>query len=287
MLTPDLSLKQCQHFMIFNYLIAQIKNVGFVNPYIVGTSYYSTGVTDAPVSVKNNTTGGANLGGVPSIAEIKSRAVKVFENPVRDRKEVSSFLKGHSGVYLWHLKLNGKYYVGSSVDLRYRFYDYFSGSYFYKSGSSIMANAISKYGLDAFEFIVLEFTDKAETLSREQFYIDTLKPEYNTLKIAGCTLGFVPSVETREKLSKAASGRVHSLETIAKISESQKNNKNNPGIAISVLDLETSVRTEYTNLTEAAKVLGFSRSTLSMGLKKNDRAPFLVKGRYEISLKAS
>ena len=224
---------------------------------------------------------------MPSIAEIKSRAVKVFENPVRDRKEVSSFLKGHSGVYLWHLKLNGKYYVGSSVDLRYRFYDYFSGSYFYKSGSSIMANAISKYGLDAFEFIVLEFTDKAETLSREQFYIDTLKPEYNTLKIAGCTLGFVPSVETREKLSKAASGRVHSLETIAKISESQKNNKNNPGIAISVLDLETSVRTEYTNLTEAAKVLGFSRSTLSMGLKKNDRAPFLVKGRYEISLKAS
>ncbi|KEP45605.1 GIY-YIG endonuclease (mitochondrion) [Rhizoctonia solani 123E] len=226
--------------------------------------------------------------GVLSIDEIKSQAVKVFENPVRDRKEISSFLKGKSGVYLWYLESSGKYYVGSSVDLRYRFYDYFSESYFYKSGSSaIIANAIAKYGLDAFQFLILEFTEKSETLSREQFFIDTLEPEYNILKKAGSTLGFKPTGETKDKLSRAAMGRIHSLETRAKISESQKNNKNNPGLALSVKDLETNITIEYSNFTQAASELGFSRTTISMGFKQNNGTPFVVKGRYEITVKPS
>jgi len=221
---------------------------------------------------------------VITIENIKSNAVRVFENPVEERKEITSFLKGKSGVYLWFHKTNGKYYVGSSVDLRYRFYDYFSGSYFYKSGNSIFANAIAKYGLNAFGFIVLEFTEKSDTLHREQFFIDTLLPLYNTLKIAGSTIGFKPTVETRDKLSKAALGNKHSLETINKISESQKGNKNNPGLSVTLRDLDTNVVTEYNNLTHAAKELGFSRTTLSMGLIKNKSTPFIVKGRYEVSI---
>lgn len=171
--------------------------------------------------------------------------------------------------------------------MRYRFYDYFSKSYFDKSGNTIIANAISKYGLEAFEFAILEFTEKDDVLSREQFFIDSLKPEYNILKIAGCTLGFKPTVETREKLSKAALGRIHSLETIAKIAESQKNNQNNPGLPLSIKDLETNTKTEYVNMTHAARELGFSRSTISMGLKKNNTTTFIVKGRYEITIKPS
>jgi hypothetical protein len=120
-----------------------------------------------------------------------------------------------------------------------------------------------------------------------KFFIDSLEPAYNILKIAGCTLGFKPTVETREKLSKAALGRVHSLETIAKIAESQKNNKNNPGLPLSIKDLETNTTTEYINMTHAAKELGFSRSTISMGLKKNNTATFIVKGRYQITIKPS
>jgi len=221
---------------------------------------------------------------VPTISEIKSRAVRVFENPTTDRKEISLFLKGKSGVYLWLHKTNGKYYIGSSVNLRYRFYDYFSSSYFAKSGNTIIANAISKYGLDAFEFMVLEFTEKEDALLREQFFMDTLKPKYNILETAGSTLGFKPTVETRTKLSEAALGRTHLLETIAKISESQKNNKNNPGFPLIVKDLTTKTTTEYENMTKAASKLGFSRTTLSMGLKKNNGTSFIVKGRYEITI---
>ena len=82
--------------------------------------------------------------------------------------------------------------------MRYRFYDYFSKSYFYKSGNTIIANAISKYGLEAFEFVILEFTEKEDVLSREQLFIDTLNPEYNIAKIAGSTLGFEPKLRPEQ-----------------------------------------------------------------------------------------
>ncbi|CCO27453.1 GIY COII i1 grp IB protein (mitochondrion) [Rhizoctonia solani AG-1 IB] len=260
--------------MLFNSVIVQMKTTYF------SALKYSTAVPSALGLTEE-----VKPEGVGSLEKIKSQAVKVFDNPVKDRKEISSYLKDKSGIYLWYNKLNGKFYVGSSVDLRYRFYDYFSKSYFYKSGNSIMANAIYKYGLAAFGFAILEFTEKSEALSREQFFIDTLNPDYNTLKIAGCTLGYSPTDETKKKLSLAALGRKHTSDTIAKISESQKNNKNNPGLALSVVDLTTNVTTEFENLTQAAKTLGFSRTTLSMGLKKYNTAPFVVKGRYQILVK--
>lgn len=219
------------------------------------------------------------------INRIENMGVKVFDNPVADRKQISSFLKGRSGVYLWLHKTNGKYYIGSSVELRTRFYDYFSSSYFYKSGNTIIANAISKYGLEAFKFIVLEFTEKEDALVREQYYISSLEPEYNILEIAGSTLGFEHSPETIVKLSKAATGRVLGEEIRERISDSMKNNNNNPGLSLSVKDLKTNIVTDYLNMTQAAKELGFSRTTISMGFIKNKETPFIVKGRYEITVK--
>jgi predicted GIY-YIG superfamily endonuclease len=154
--------------MTLKNITTQTTNFKAIYSYGINTACYSTTTPAFPVLIENQTTAVAKFNEVPSIDEIKSRAVKVFEYPVADRKEISSFLKGKSGVYLWLHKENGKYYIGSSVDLRYRFYDYFSKSYFYKSGNTIIANAISKYGLGAFEFAILEFTEKDAALSREQ-----------------------------------------------------------------------------------------------------------------------
>lgn len=268
--------------MILKNITTQTKIFQAIYSYSLNASNYSTASPVLPVSIENQTTAVLKISEVPTIEEIKSRAVKVFENPVPDRKEISSYLKGKSGVYLWLHKTNGKYYVGSSVNLRYRFYDYFSKSYFGKSGNTIIANAISKYGLEVFEFVILEFTEKEETLSREQFFISTLKPEYNILQIAGCTLGFKPTAETRIKLSKAALGRKHSLETKAKISESQKNNKNSPGFPLLVKDLETNITTEYKSIADAAKKLGLNHSSISDRLRKGIMTPF--KNRYEIKV---
>jgi group I intron endonuclease len=49
----------------------------------------------------------------------------------------------------------------------------------------ILQSAIKKYGLKDFIFIVFEYCDSKELISREQFYLDALLPEFNILKVAG------------------------------------------------------------------------------------------------------
>lgn len=174
-----------------------------------------------------------------------------------------------------------------AVDLRKRIYDYFSESYYKKSENTIIIRAINKYGLEHFELAILEIKDsfkKEDLISREQFFIDSLEPEYNILKKAGNTLGYKHTESTKAKLSEAAFGRIHSLETIARISEALKNNKNNQGCPLTIKDLVSNITTEYKTMTEAARELGFSHSTISMGLKKNGETPFKLKGRYLVTI---
>ena len=73
---------------------------------------------------------------------------------------------------------------------------------------------------------ILEYCDKSVLLEREQYYLDSLNPPYNILKLAGSSSGFKLSEETKKKISKALKGvytvlweksaqfgRVHSKET--------------------------------------------------------------------------
>jgi len=45
------------------------------------------------------------------------------------------------------------------------------------------------------------------TIKREQFYLDSLKPEYNILKIAGSRLGSNHSEQAKLKISSSLTGR--------------------------------------------------------------------------------
>jgi len=49
----------------------------------------------------------------------------IFLNPLAQRKEISAKLKNKSGVYCWVNKVNGKKYIGSSVNIYKRLSDYF------------------------------------------------------------------------------------------------------------------------------------------------------------------
>lgn len=56
--------------------------------------------------------------------------------------------------------------------------------------------AILKYGHSNFSLDILEYCDP-KFLIKKEYYIDFLKPEYNILKIAGSSLGFKHSLNTR------------------------------------------------------------------------------------------
>ena len=122
-----------------------------------------------------------------------------------------------SGVYRWVNKVNGSCYVGSSINLAKRFKNYYDFNYISKN-KMLISKAILKYGYSNFRLEILEYCDLSEAISREQYYLDLLNPEYNILKTAGSRLGSKHSLETLAKFKN----RSYTLEHRAKLLEHLK-----------------------------------------------------------------
>ena len=89
--------------------------------------------------------------------------------------------------------INGKSYVGSSISLSSRFNIYYSLIFpkiKLNKGSSAIYRAILKHGYSNFSLDIIEYCEPSVIISREQYYMDLLKPEYNIFKIAGNRLGY-------------------------------------------------------------------------------------------------
>jgi group I intron endonuclease len=54
---------------------------------------------------------------------------------------------------------------------------------------------------------ILEYCESGKCLEREQYYIDLLNPKYNLLKIAGSRLGSIHTKETKAKMSSSQKGK--------------------------------------------------------------------------------
>lgn len=114
--------------------------------------------------------------------------------------------KGKSGIYKWTHIISGKCYVGSARDLSKRFKSYFSSCYLNREvqiNNSIIYRSIIKYGYSCFSLDILDFCDLHSVIQKEQYYLDSLKPEYNLMKKAGSVLGFKHR-EASIKLIRAA-----------------------------------------------------------------------------------
>jgi len=132
-------------------------------------------------------------------------------------------LKKESEIYGFICKSNNKLYIGSSKNLSDRFsqhlsdrfsqhlYDRFSQHTKEFKSNILFQNAINKYNLQDFILIVFEYCKAEDLISREQFYIDALNPEYNILKVAGSSLGYKHTNETLVKMSEAWLGKNNSM----------------------------------------------------------------------------
>ncbi|KAF9818428.1 hypothetical protein IEO21_02777 [Rhodonia placenta] len=124
------------------------------------------------------------------------------------KTEIHLNIKNKAGVYMFFNLVNGNTYIGSSVKLDRRFRVHISCI---GSVNLHLYNAFSKYGLNNFVFLILQYCDPVEEicLGLEQSFLDLYKPKYNILKIAGSSQGFKHSPDTIAKLKKSAAGKLH------------------------------------------------------------------------------
>jgi len=97
--------------------------------------------------------------------------------------------KNMSGIYKWTNLINGKIYIGSSINLSKRFFLYYNNNLLIKS-KMLINRAILEYGHTNFSLEIIEYCSYEDIIKREQYYLDLLKPEYNTLKIASSSYGY-------------------------------------------------------------------------------------------------
>jgi group I intron endonuclease len=112
-----------------------------------------------------------------------------------------------------------RFYIGSSVDVYHRWIEHKSNLSRGKHHSPKIQNHYNKYGVNDLSFEVIEYCTRNNLLEREQYYLDTLNPWFNTYPIAGSPLGHKPTKEHVEKVRRAGLGRIVSEETRKKISE--------------------------------------------------------------------
>jgi len=239
---------------------------------------------------------------------------KFFSEPLKQRTEITHYTLNKSGIYCWVNKINGKFYIGSGIKLNNRINDYFQKAYLLSKENLIIVRAFKQYGLENFELIILEIFPAAEhldeknLLEREQYWINLLKPIYNILTIAGNSLGFKHTEETKELMRLKASGRKHTEEVRLLMSETRKGENStwygknlseetkkklsiialnrtkdpNPGFALKVLDLENNNSYEFKSIREASRMLKIDYAKFSTYIKNKKTYPY--KRRYLVTV---
>ena len=89
------------------------------------------------------------------------------------------------GVYKITNTVTGDFYVGSSKDVKQRWAAHKKPSVWKRCPSNPMYLDMQKYGVDKFEFEILEEVETESLKETEQQFIETLKPTYNNRRANG------------------------------------------------------------------------------------------------------
>lgn len=101
--------------------------------------------------------------------------VVCYDNAELAKAQIISDNRGKAGVYRWTNKLNGKSYIGSSINLSNRLHVYFNKAYIEKNKDNMAINsALLKYGYSNFKLEILEYISPETVVEVEQNYLDLL-----------------------------------------------------------------------------------------------------------------
>lgn len=120
------------------------------------------------------------------------------------------------GIYGIHNKVNDKWYIGQSNNIRkrnlYELRNLRNGVFHYNNSNNHIVQAWQKYGENAFEWVVLEECEIDKLDEREIFWIkekDSYRNGYNQTLGGGGSRGVIVSEETKRKMSLSSKGEKH------------------------------------------------------------------------------
>lgn len=236
----------------------------------------------------------------PDIYNFNIIPVIIYDNVKTLKDKIIKENNKKIGIYQFTNKNNNKIYIGSSIDLGRRFRIHLNNS---KNSSMLIHRAFLSHGYSSFFLSILEYIDisnlskkdaKNLILAREQHYLNTLKPEYNLLKIAGSLLGFKHSENTKNnmrvpknldhkfKIAESLKGYKHLEGTKEKIKASLlKGEFTHPNSTIiEVTDIESISITRYDSFRKAAIELNTDHERI----KRYAESQKLLFDKYFISL---
>lgn len=128
------------------------------------------------------------------------------------------------GIYMIQNKVNGKIYIGQSVDIEYRWKIHKRELRNNHHKNDHLQSACNEYGEDNFEFTIICECDESQLNTMEEYYIFELmsydrRIGYNKNYGGGSGL---PTEETRQKIGKLHKGKIVSEETRKKLSKINK-----------------------------------------------------------------
>ena len=90
-----------------------------------------------------------------------------------------------SGIYKITNTITNDFYIGSSKNVKRRWAEHKCKSVWKKCPNNQMYIDMKKYGVDKFEFQVIEVVEPEKLKEAEQQFIETLKPTYNSNRANG------------------------------------------------------------------------------------------------------
>ena len=175
------------------------------------------------------------------------------------------------GIYKITNKINGKCYIGQSNDIHRRWKQELAPN---AKLNPHLARAFEKYGIDNFEFEIIEECQREQLNEREQFYIEiyhSIDPKlgYNKTEGGDGNLGrhFIMSEEQKEKIRKANTGRKYTDDKLVNVRYACQH-KIDPN-QIVIYCYETNKY--YLSIGKAAKELGICKDSIRHVINGHDK----------------
>ncbi len=112
-------------------------------------------------------------------------------------------MKKISGVYKIENIITGDFYIGSSKNVKRRWTAHKSPSKWSECPNSPLYQDMQKYGVDKFDFQILENMEPERLKKKEQEFIETLNPTYNNINAKGWDIERKKEWEKSEKGKKS------------------------------------------------------------------------------------